>query len=91
MYGCSKQKKIFSHINPWRKVCVGKARATFSWLLFLYLRECELLREELGELRDRHVATDAELSVAREEKKMFDAALQTIKDDMARVRYDVIL
>ena len=48
-------------------------------------REYELLLEELSELRDQYVATQAELSSAREEKKTFDEALQTLKDDMRRV------
>ena len=40
----------------------------------------------MEELKDRHVATVAELNNAREEKKTFDAALQKLKDDMLRVR-----
>ena len=49
-------------------------------------RDYELLKEEMAELTDRHVATEAELNIAREEKKTFDSALQTLKDDMLRVR-----
>ena len=45
----------------------------------------------MEELKDQHVATDAELNNAREEKKTFDAALQKLKDDMLRVRRAEIL